>query len=219
MPYLAAYLLDLYLNFPRLKKIRREGQNGILAVREIAVLVSSSVGIIVEERTTGRISGKRGRIFDTDANDADGNYGEDDYDDDVFVDDDNNENDHGGDSSRGSSISSSRVVVVIVATATVMIIMMSRMLMMMIVVIRIITIVTLKGTILDFSSLLIELRTVYQARCRGHGMQSPCNTSGVSVQHVLCHDVVRRDSSAVSFDRVAITFAFSFIYLADTFSR
>ena len=50
-------------------------------------------------------------------------------------------------------------------------------------------------------------------------VQITCNTSSAHhVQHAVCH-VVRRDSSAIKFYRVEITFIFRFIFLVETINR
>ena len=46
-------------------------------------------------------------------------------------------------------------------------------------------------------------------------MQITCNTSSdYHVQHIVCH-LVRRDSSAIEFDRAELAFIFGFILLAE----
>ena len=46
-----------------------------------------------------------------------------------------------------------------------------------------------------------------------------CNTSGAyHVQYAVCH-VIRRDSSAIKFDRVEICMSFNFISIAETINR
>ena len=78
--------------------------------------------------------------------------------------------------------------------------------------------IALKGANRDFfvftiSSLRRELSPTRTPKCPGcNRVQTTCNTSSAyHVQHVMCH-VVRRDSSAIKFDRVKIAFIFAVFY-------
>ena len=78
-------------------------------------------------------------------------------------------------------------------------------------------IVALKGAIPDFYNLLTAPRTVssptHTLKWPGRNrVQITCKTSSARyVQHVVCH-VVRRDSSAIKFDRVEIAFILALFY-------
>ena len=83
-------------------------------------------------------------------------------------------------------------------------------------------IIELKGAILAFtiSSSRRELSPTRTLRRPGYNrVQIACNTqSAYHVQHVVCH-VVRRDSSAIKFDRVENRIHLSFILLAEPLNR
>ena len=65
--------------------------------------------------------------------------------------------------------------------------------------------IALKGAIREFYNPLTALQTVSNTYAQGPG-EIMCNTSSTyHVQHAVCH-LVRRDSSAIKFDRVEITF-------------
>ena len=63
------------------------------------------------------------------------------------------------------------------------------------------------------SSLRHELSTTHMLKWPGHShMQITCNTlNAYHVQHVMCH-VVRRDSTAIKFDRLEIAIIFALFY-------
>ena len=73
--------------------------------------------------------------------------------------------------------------------------------------------IALKGAIQDFtiSSLCRKPSPTCRLKWSGHSrVQITCNTSSAYVQHV-CH-VVQRDSSAIMFDRVEISFTLAFYF-------
>ena len=84
-----------------------------------------------------------------------------------------------------------------------------------------IIIITLKGAIRDFYNLLTAPRTVSNmyaqvARaqlCANHVQHIECLSHATC--HVTCH-MVRRDSSAIKFDRVEIAFIVALFYMAET---
>ena len=81
-------------------------------------------------------------------------------------------------------------------------------------IIIIIMIIVLKGENRDFYHFLTAPRTVFNtyaqaARC--NRVQITCNTSSAHhVQSAVCY-LVRRDSSAIKFDRVELAFIYSFV--------
>ena len=72
----------------------------------------------------------------------------------------------------------------------------------------------------DASSLRHELSLTCTLKWPGRNrVQITCNTSSAYHVHPAVYHLVRRDSSAIKFDRVEIAFYYSFILLAETFNR
>ena len=78
-----------------------------------------------------------------------------------------------------------------------------------IVVVVVVVVITLKGAIREFFTLSSTRTLLWPGRNR---VQISCSTySAYRVQHVVCYEV-RRDSSAIKFDRVGIAFILSLFY-------